>query len=158
MVKDEITEYDEDFPDEDEFESEEKELLEVLDEFDLEALISQGKDAKIRREIEFFDIRDQKKKKMPIYVRPITKGERNEINRLISRKNKGANLNKISLEERICQKGWLDQNGMLIAEISTIKSLPDGVADSIAEEINFVSGSFKNRFEDKYIDRVFGGS
>ena len=131
---------------EDEIEDE----LETLP-FSLEKLILEGKDAILTRDIEFFDTEDGKKKKMEVYIKPLSRGDRGDIDRAIARKNNNKNIVDI-----ICSKSWvMDEKGTAI-DISIIRDMPDGVAKSVADEIKFISGEFVDRFEDKAIDKIFG--
>jgi len=131
---------------------EEDEELETVD-FDLEKLILEGKDAVMEREIEFFDMEDSKKKKMKVYVKPLSRGDRGDIDKAIAdNKNKKGKKNIIDL---ICALGLCySKNGEGVG-LSEIRALPDGVAKSIADEIKFISGEFTDRFEDKAIQQLF---
>ena len=149
MPEENLTQYDEELEDEQETSADEE--LEILD-FDLETLTLEGKDAVIERTIEFYDIRDNKKKKMRINVRPLTKKEKTEIERRLGKKN-----SKLNLEELLCEKGLLDKDGMRY-DINQIRKLPSGVVANIAQEIRYISGEFTDRFEDKAITELFGGS
>lgn len=149
MPEENLPQYDEELEDEQETSADEE--LEILD-FDLETLTLEGKDAVIERTIEFYDIRDNKKKKMRINVRPLTKKEKTEIERRLGKKN-----SKLNLEELLCEKGLLDKDGMRY-DINQIRKLPSGVVANIAQEIRYISGEFTDRFEDKAISTLFGGS
>ena len=119
--------------------------------FDLEKLLLEGKDAILTREIEFFDTDDGKKKKMEVYIKPLSRGERGQIDRAVAKKNTTKNI-----VELICAFCWcMDKKGAPM-DLSIIREMPDGVAKSVSEEIKFISGDFKDRFEDKAIDKIFG--
>ena len=154
MVKDETEEYTEEYSEDEDYQVDPDEALEVLD-FDFERLITEGKDAIIEREIEFFDIETQKKMKMKVFVKPITRAERSIIERKISDKKR-----KIAavLTELLCEYGWVRNKEGIRFGIEDIRKAPDGVANSVANEINFISGQFTDRWQDAAIDKVFGSS
>ena len=111
----------------------------------------EGKDAVLIRNIEFFDLEDGKKKKMPVYLKPLSRGDRGAIDRAIAKKDNNKNL--IDL---ICALGMcMDEKGKPI-DISVIREMEDGFVKSVADEIKFISGEFTDRWEDKAIQQVFG--
>jgi hypothetical protein len=137
------------------FDPDESEELEVLPDFDMEKLILDGKDAVLRREVEFFDLTDSKKKRMPVYVKPLSRGERGAIDKEIARKVKGKSSNK-NVIDMICAFGFVMNEKGTPFNISVIREMPDGFVKNVSEEIKFISGDFKDRFEDKAIDKIFG--
>ena len=110
-----------------------EEVLEVVSKPDLKSLVLDGKDAVIDREIEIFDIEELVKKIYPVKVMPITSKDRTDIEKAIQKKN-----SKYSMNQLLCLKGALDEDGMRL-DISVIKSLPIGTVEAIADQIRFVS-------------------
>jgi len=147
MVKEE--EYNEEYNEDEDYEltpEDEEEILEIVPKFDFERLVTEGSDGIFEREIEFFDKKTQTKMKMPIFVKPITRAERNSIERKISNKNAKV---KANLTELLCEYGWVQNKDGIRFDPDDIKRVPDGVTNSVAEQINFVSGQFKDRFEER---------
>lgn len=152
MVKDEFPE---DYPEDiEETEIDPEEVLEVLD-FDFERLVVEGKNAIIEQEIEFFDINTQKKAKMIVFVKPITRAERSTIERKISDKKRKV---KANLVELLCEYGWVHNQDGIKIPLEDIRKVQDGAVEAIAEKINYVSGKFTDSWQDAAIDRVFGSS
>lgn len=118
-----------------------------LDEFEVEALIIEGKDARIEDKIEFYDINTKTTKKMRIYIQPYTHDEWNKAVRK-TRKNE-----RTDLEELICSKCWLDKDGMPLP-LSKIKAMQKGVVTQVYEKIKIISGQLNDPFEEKYLKKL----
>lgn len=157
MVNDEIDEYKEEFNEDipEEVDVDIDEVLETLPIFDFERLISEGKDAIIEREIEFFDIKTKTKMKMPVFVKPITRAQRNIIERKISDNKRKVSAN---LTELLCEYGWVQNKDGVKFDPDDIRKVPDGVTESVADEIKYISGGFIDRWQDAALDKVFGSS
>lgn len=121
---------------------------EIIDEFDLEALIVEGKDANIIEEIEFFNIKSQKKARMKVNIRPISRGKWSEFVRASTKKKSTKEL-----EELVCAECWLDPDGMPI-ELSKIRKMQKGAVTAVYEKIKYISGIFNDPFEEKFIDKL----
>jgi hypothetical protein len=137
--------------------------VDIFEEFELEALILEGKDALIDRSIVFFSVEDQRKKKMPITISPISKKVRGQIVRKVQSKNNRSTVEELTLLECLYKndKPMKDvkvtlKDGKTLEGIELIRAMPDGVVDSIYEEVKQISSLFTDRFEDKAIDKVFG--
>jgi len=116
---------------------------ETIDDLDLESLITQGKDAILKREIEVMDYANDTKVKKAVYVRVLTHDEKIEAEKVASEKN-----SKRDLELMFCAKAWLDKDGMPIPP-SLIRKAPGGIVTEVYEvikEVSLIDDSF-----DKYI-------
>jgi hypothetical protein len=81
------------------------------------------------------------------YIKPISHGDWVDS-------GKSAQKNKnIDLEELVCAKCWLDKHS-LAHDMSKIKEAPKGLVTAVYEEIKYVSGIFKDPFEEKFIERL----
>lgn len=123
------------------------ESFEDIDEFDLEALIVEGKETVIEDEIELYIPSTKETKKMRIYIQPISHGEWSKAVR-----STGKNSKK-DLEEMVCAKSWVDKGGMPI-EISKIKAMQKGVVTQVYEKIKLISGQLTDPFEEKYLNKL----
>lgn len=118
----------------------------TVDDLDLESLITQGKDAILKREIEVLDYVNDTKVKKTIYVRVLTHDEKIEAEKVASEKN-----SKRDLELMFCTKAWLDKEGMPIPP-SLIRQAPGGVVNEVYEvikEVSLINDSF-----DRYIEKM----
>ena len=129
---------------------ESEEIEEVIDPFDLEALIAEGTDAILKRDIEYFSVKHNAIRRMEINIRPISHSEWERMARLTGKKDKK------NIEQLICSKGWLDMDDMPI-ELSKIKTMEKGVVTSVYEEIKIVSGQTQDIFQDKFIQQIREG-
>lgn len=118
-----------------------------LDDFDLEALIVEGKDTIIEDEIELYNPETKETRRMRVFIKPISHSEWSQ-----SVRSTGKNSKK-DLEEIICSKAWLTPDGMPI-ELSKIKSMQKGVVTQVYEKIKIVSGQLTDPFEEKYLEKL----
>lgn len=123
------------------------ESFDDIDDFNLEALIVEGKDTVIEDEIELYNPQTKKIRRMRVYMRPISHSEWSKAVR-----STGKNSKK-DLEEMICAKSWVDQEGMPI-EISKIKAMQKGVVTQVYEKIKIISGQLTDPFEEKYLEKI----
>lgn len=134
--------------------SEEKELMEPiegLNEFDINALIVEGTDAVIEREVQYYDMKTGEEQQMRVYVRPLSHSNWNSIAQKVSKND------NISFAERVCADGWCDPQGLLL-NLSDIRKVQNGVVIAVFEEIKIVSGQFTDRTEEKFLDKLAGVS
>lgn len=132
----------------------EKELMEPiedLNEFDINALIVEGIDAVIEREIQYYDFKNKKEQTMRVYVRPLSHSEWNSVAQTVSKND------NISFAERVCAEGWCDAQGIIL-KLSDIRKVQNGVVIAVFEEIKIVSGQFTDRTEEKFLDKLAGVS
>jgi len=137
----------------------EDEILEELDEFDFERLVVEGKDSVLKREIVFFDLKTQQKMKMPVYIKPLSRMDRNRIEKAISKKNTNGRGKKVAQRnfiEMVCEAGWVQNTDGVKIPLEDIRKVSDGATAAISEEIRFISGEFEDRFETKAIKELFG--
>lgn len=123
------------------------EEFEDINDFDLEALIVEGKETIIEDEIEIYISQTKETKKMRVYLRPISHSEWSSAVR-----STGKNSNK-DLEEIICSKAWLTPEGMPI-ELSKIKAMQKGVVTQVYEKIKLISGQLNDPLEEKYLNKL----
>lgn len=132
----------------------EKELMEPiadLNEFDINALIVEGTDAVIQREVRYYDLKTKQEQKMKVYVRPLSHSNWNDIAQKVSKND------NISFAERVCSDGWCDSQGIVL-DLSDIRRVQNGVVIAVFEEIKIVSGQFEDRTEEKFLDKLAGVS
>lgn len=118
-----------------------------INDFDLEALIVEGKETIIEDEIELYNPENKETRRMRIFLRPISHSEWSTAVR-----STGKNSNK-DLEEIICSKAWLTPEGMPI-ELSKIKDMQKGVVTQVYEKIKIISGQLTDPFEEKYLNKI----
>jgi hypothetical protein len=118
-----------------------------IDEFDLEALIVEGKETIIEDEVEIYIPQTKKTKKMRIYLQPISHSEWSKAVR-----STGKNSNK-DLEEIICSKCWVGKDGMPLP-LSKIKDMQKGIVTQVYEKIKLISGQLNDPFEEKYLNKI----
>jgi len=123
------------------------ESFEDIDDFDLEALIVEGKETIIEDEIELYIPEKKATKRMKVYLRPVSHSEWST-----SVRSTGKNSKK-DLEEIICSKAWLDKEGMPIP-LSKIKDMQKGVVTQVYEKIKLISGQLTDPFEEKYLEKI----
>lgn len=123
------------------------ESFDDIDDFNLEALIVEGKETVIEDEIELYNPQTKETKKMRVYLRPVSHSEWSQ-----SVRSTGKNSKK-DLEEIICSKAWLTPEGMPI-ELSKIKAMQKGVVTQIYEKIKIISGQLTDPFEEKYLNKI----
>lgn len=123
------------------------ESFEDIDDFNLEALIVEGKETVIEDEIELYNPETKETKKMRVYLRPVSHAEWSQ-----SVRSTGKNSKK-DLEEIICSKAWLTPDGMPI-ELSKIKAMQKGVVTQVYEKIKIISGQLTDPFEEKYLEKI----
>lgn len=121
--------------------------FEDINDFELEALIVEGKEAMIEDEIELYVPETRKTKRMRIYLQPISHSEWSAAVRSTGKKS-----NK-DLEEIVCSKCWLDKDGMPIP-LSKIKAMQKGVVTQVYEKIKLISGQLSDPFEEKYLSKL----
>lgn len=132
----------------------EKELMEPIEginEFDINALIVEGTDAIIERNVSYYDVNNKKEQKMRVYVRPLSHSNWNSIAQKVSKND------NISFAERVCADGWCDPQGIVL-DLSDIRKVQNGVVIAVFEEIKIVSGQFEDRTEEKFLDKLAGVS
>lgn len=118
-----------------------------ISDFDLEALIVEGKKTRFEDEIELYNPKTKKTERMRIHIKPISHAEWSGAAR-----STGKNSQK-DLEELVCAKCWLMPDGMPI-ELSKIKGMQKGVVTQVYEKIKIISGQLTDPFEEKYLDKI----
>ena len=119
---------------------------ETIDDLDLELLITQGKNAILKREIEVLDYDLDTKVTKTVYVRVLTHDEKIQAEKVASERN-----SKRDLELMFCTKAWVDKDGLAI-EPSLIRQAPGGIVTEVHEaikEVSLINDSF-----DKYMEKM----
>jgi hypothetical protein len=117
-----------------------------LDDIELETLLDKS-DEILPRQIEYFSIKHNQKRRINIHVKPMTHGIYKSLQNLV-RKNTNKNI-----ADEVVRRHLFKSNGQNYTE-TELDKFEAGITDSAYEEIRYISGLFRDKTQEMIVKEV----